>query len=164
MTMFVVDTNVAIVANAGEATNADMRCQLSCTERLETLVKEEVVALDERQAILAEYAKHLSYAGRPGVGDMFFKNLFDNQYQDERVQLIAITECEDANRGYEELPRNTFDPSDRKFLAVAVASGAVVLNATDSDWGEEWKLMNKLKVEIVELCPHILRERRERRG
>ncbi len=164
MTMFVVDTNVAIVANGGEATHADMRCQLNCTERLEILVKAEVVALDGAQAMLMEYAQHLSFSGRPGVGDMFFKHVFDNQYQDERVRLITITECEDANRGYEELPRNKFDPSDRKFLAVAVVSGAVVLNATDSDWGEEQRLMNKLKVEIEQLCPHMLRERRERRG
>ena len=164
MTMFVVDTNVAIVANGGEATNADMRCQLSCTERLEILVREEIVALDETQDILNEYARHLSFSGRPGVGDMFFKHVFDNQYQDERVQLITITKCEDANRGYEELPRNKCDPSDRKFLAVAVVSGAVVLNATDSDWNEEQRLMNKLEVEVEQLCPHMLRERRKRRG
>lgn len=164
MRMFVVDTNVAIVANGGEATTADMRCQLSCIERLEILVKEEVVALDNAQYILKEYKRHLSFSGRPGVGDMFFKHVFDNQYQDERVQLIAITECEDVSRGYEELPRNKFDPSDRKFLAVAVVSGAVVLNAMDSDWDEEKRLINKLKVEIEQLCQHMLSKRRERRG
>ena len=156
--MFVVDTNVAIVANGGETTHADMRCQLSCTERLEILVKGEVVALDDAQAILKEYAQNLCFSGRPGVGDMFFKYVFDNQYQDERVQLIEITECEDANRGFEELPTNTFDPSDRKFLAVAAVSGAVVLNAADNDWGEHTGLMDRLDVEIEQLCPHILRE------
>lgn len=164
MTMIVVDTNVAIVANGGKTTNADLRCQLSCTERLEIVVKEEVVALDNAQQILTEYGQHLSFSGRPGVGDMFFKYVFDNQHQEERVQLIAITECEDADRGYEELPRNKFDPSDRKFLAVAVVSRAVALNATDSDWGEEQRLINELKVEIEQLCPHMLRERQERRG
>lgn len=66
-------------------------------------------------------------------------------------------------RGFEELPENTFDRSDRKFLAVAVVARAVVLNATDSDWGEQQALMDELGVEVNELCPqHVAR--RGRRG
>ena len=56
-------------------------------------------------------------------------------------------------RGFEELPENTFDPSDRKFLAVALVAGAVVLNATDSDWSEQRKLLNELRVQVHQLCP-----------
>ena len=44
-----------------------------------------------------------------------------------------MTPTEDDRRGFEELPENTFDPSDRKFLAVAIVANAVVLNATDTD-------------------------------
>ena len=64
-----------------------------------------------------------------------------------------MTPTGDPARGFEELPQNTFDPSDRKFLAVAVAADAVVLNATDSDWGEQGALMGELGVEVRELCP-----------
>ena len=49
--------------------------------------------------------------------------------------------------GYDELPENKFDPSDRKFLAVAVVAKAVVLNATDSDWHEHKDLMDKVRGE-----------------
>ena len=121
MTMIVVDTNVAIVANGGEATNVDMKCQLSCTERLEVAVKGEVVVLDDAQEILTEYARHLSFSGKPGVGDVFFKHVFDNQYQDGRVQLVTISKCQDVNRGYKELPRNNFDRSDRKIFGRCIS-------------------------------------------
>ena len=53
----------------------------------------------------------------------------------------------------DELPRNEFDPSDRKFLAVAVVANAVVLNATDCDWSEQKQLMEDLGVTVRELCP-----------
>ena len=46
-----------------------------------------------------------------------------------------------------------FDRSDRKFLAVAVSATAVILNATDSDWGEQHELMDALGVEVEHLCP-----------
>lgn len=94
----------------------------------------------------------------PGVGDMFFKHVFNNQSRSKYVRRVAVTPTGDPARGFEELPKNTFDPSDRKFLAVAVAAKAVVLNATDSDWGEQRALTGKLGVEVRELCPqHVSR-------
>ena len=157
MTTFVVDTNVAIAAN-GRRTHVDMRCRLDCVQRLKSLVAGETVAIDDRSLILDEYKNHLSFSGGPGVGDLFFKHVFNNQYQGERVRRVTVTPSQDGRRGFEELPSNTFDPSDRKFLAVAVVAEAVVLNATDSDWGEQAALMDTLGVEVKQLCPqHALK-------
>ena len=50
-------------------------------------------------------------------------------------------------------PRTSFDPSDRKFLAVAVVAEAEILNATDSDWSEQEALMRVLGVKVRQLCP-----------
>ena len=152
MTMFVVDTNVAIAAN-GRGTHADIPCQLICVRKLNSLVARETVAIDDGNLILDEYRKHLNFSGSPGVGDVFFKHVFDHQYQGRRVRIIPVTPTSDDRRGFEELPENAFDRSDRKFLAVAVAAGAVVLNATDSDWGEQQALMDELRVKVDELCP-----------
>ena len=69
------------------------------------------------------------------------------------MRRVAVTPSEDDRRGFEELPENTFDRSDRKFLAVAVVAKAVVLNATDSDWDEHGALMNRLGVKGRQLCP-----------
>ncbi len=160
---FVVDTNVAIAAN-GRETHADEECQLTCVKRLRSLVAQEVIAIDDRWLVLNEYKKHLSFSGTPGVGDMFFKHVFNHQHQDNYVRRVAVTPSEDDRRGFDELPMNTFDPSDRKFLAVAVAAEAIVLNATDSGWNEQRPLMDELGVEVRQLCPRYAskRARRER--
>ena len=149
---FVVDTNVAIAAN-GRGTHADVQCRLACVRRLRSLVAGGVVAIDETGLVLNEYRKHLHFSGMPGVGDVFFKHVFNNQARDKYVRRVSVTPTDDDERSFEELPRNTFDPSDRKFLAVAVAAKAVVLNATDSDWGEQEALMDELGVEVRQLCP-----------
>ena len=60
MNAFVVDTNVAIVANGGRGVDADESCQLTCAERLERLVKRERIAVDETGLIIEEYARHWS--------------------------------------------------------------------------------------------------------
>ena len=113
----------------------------------------EALTIDDLGLILAEYKKRLHFSGMPGVGDAFFKHVFNNQYREEHVRRIDITRSDDARRGFEELPENAFDPSDRKFLAVSVVAEAVVLNATDSDWAEQDALMNRLGVEVTQLCP-----------
>ena len=159
---FVVDTNVAIAANSREA-HADEECQLACVQELRSLIEREVIAIDDRGRVLDEYRKHLSFSGMPGVGDMFFKHVFNHQSQDKYVRRVAVTPTEDTGRGFGELPKNTFDPSDRKFLAVAVAAEAVVLNATDSDWDEQRPLMDELGVEVRQLCPRYA-SKRARRG
>ena len=163
MTTFVVDTNVAIVAN-GRETHADEQCQLDCVQKLVSLVEQEIVAIDDRGLVLDEYGNHLNYSGMPGVGDVFFKHVLDNQCQDRHVHRAPITPSEDDRRGFKELPENTFDHSDRKFLAVAVVAEAVVLNATDSDWDEKAALMEELCVKVDQLCPQHAsrRTRRER--
>ena len=56
-------------------------------------------------------------------------------------------------RGFAELLENELDPSDRKFLAVAVVAQAEILNATDSDWSEQEALTSDLGVRVRQLCP-----------
>ena len=151
MTIFVVDTNVAIVAN-GRETHADLECQLECAKRLKLLAERGIVALDDRRLIIDEYRGRLNSSGMPGVGDAFLKHLFNNQHQNNRVRKVAVKPSDDR-RGFEGLPENAFDRSDRKFLAVAVAAEAVVLNATDSDWNEHKELLEKVGVKVCQLCP-----------
>jgi predicted nucleic acid-binding protein len=149
---FVIDTNVAISAN-GINTHASITCQLACIELLEQCKKLHV-AIDKSGLILDEYAKHLSHAGQPGVGDMFFKYLHDNQYDSKKkIHSIAITLSDNVGRGFDELPFNSLDPSDRKFLATAVVAQAMIVNATDSDWLEQRELLENLQIELKQLCP-----------
>lgn len=164
MKVRVVDTNVAIVANARD-TDADLACQRACVVALRSLTAEaaaEVVAIDDKGLILDEYRKHLHHSGGPGMGDMFFKHVFDNQYR-RGVCRVPISPIEDDQRGFEELPPNTLHHKDRKFLAVATVADATILNATDSDWGESAALVAGLGVDVCQLCPAYLAERARRR-
>ncbi|MDE0054131.1 MAG: hypothetical protein OXP28_03130 [Gammaproteobacteria bacterium] len=155
MTVVVVDTNVAIAANGGKYAEGDIQCHLCCVERLESVVKQDTVAIDTTHLIMEEYGNNLSHAGGPGMGDAFFKHVFNYQYHGGRVRRIDVTRSDDDRKGFEELPDNQFDRSDRKFLAVALVAKAVVLNSTDGDWSENATLMKELGVSVEELCPHL---------
>lgn len=149
----VADTNVLIVAN-GRDTHADNECQLACIVAIDNIRTEGTAALDAGGLILHEYATYCHHSGRPGVGDAFFKYVFDNQYAESRVKVAVISSIDDPKRGFDELPNNSLDPSDRKFLAVAVATPATIINATDSDWAEQRDLTDQLSVAVEQLCPH----------
>ncbi len=152
MSAVVVDTNVAIAAN-GRETHANTLCQLECVKALRKVAAESVVALDDAGLILKEYARNLRWSGQPGAGDAFFKHVFDSQYDPDRVCRVALSPSADERKSFKELPPNRLDPSDRKFLAVAVVARAALLNATDSDWVENRDLTEALGVRVRQLCP-----------
>ena len=151
----VVDTNVAMAAN-GRNTHASLSCQYECAVFLEVLVspgKRTHIILDEQGLIFAEYRSRLGYKGEPGVGDMFFKYLHDHMYLDKKIKLVPITPIDDEKRGFNELPPNSVDKSDRKFLAVATVATAEIVNAVDTDWHKQIKFIASLGVTVRQLCP-----------
>lgn len=159
----VVDTNVPIVAN-GRDTDAGVECELACVRAINEIQTIGTVVLDESESIMNEYQRYLNYSGEPGVGDSFFRYLFNNQYSSNaRIRRVPITASNDDRHGFEELPENELDPSDRKFLAAAVVSGASIVNATDSDWQEQQDLLDRLSVRLIEVCPEVIEERSRRR-
>ena len=157
MTTVVIDTNVPVVAN-GAYPAASLTCRHACIEAL-LRCREQRVAIDEGYLILDEYRRHLSARGQPGVGDAFFKWLWDNHRNDQHCLLVAITTSGDSTRTFNEFPDDpallTFDPSDRKFVAVALGSGTAlpVLNATDSDWWNHEAALARHGVTVQSLCP-----------
>jgi len=151
---WVVDTNVPIAAN-GINTHASLLCQKACIEFLEMLVytSESHIAIDTLGQIIKEYSNHLKHRGQPGVGDLFFKHIHDNMHSKNKIIIIAITPTNDSKKGFEELPINQIDPSDRKFLAVAKESASTIANALDTDWHIEQEFIQSIGVEVQQLCP-----------
>jgi predicted nucleic acid-binding protein len=147
---FVIDTNVAIVANRRN-THASESCQNACIELLAQCEDLHIV-IDDIGLLIDEYANKLNPSGRPGVGDAFFKYLRNYQYSSDKIQRVKITPIDDENRGFAELPENQVDKSDRKLLATAVVAKAAIVNATDSDWTEQKTLLDSLKIEVKQLC------------
>lgn len=157
MSVMVVDTNVAIVAN-GQCDHADWKCQLACVKKLEEVVKQKKIAIDDKGLILKEYSGYLNHSGEPSVGDKFYKHVFNNQYTKKYCVRVSIHPVADS---FQEFPKSPdlqdFDKSDRKFVAVALAAGRSVpiLNATDSDWVNYKKALVAAGVSVVQLCPHM---------
>lgn len=151
----VVDTNVAIAAN-GRGTHASLACQYECIEFIQVLVSPEKrtrIILDEPGLIFTEYSSYLNYKGQPGMGDMFFKYLHDHMYLGKKIRLVPITPISDEARGFDELPQNPIDKSDRKFLVAAIVAGAAVVNALDGGWHRQADFIAKLGVNVQQLCP-----------
>lgn len=158
----VLDTNVAIVAN-GQTPHAGLGCEAACVERLDKIRREEKLLLDNGRSILKEYLKsRLSLSGQPGSGDAFFKWVWDHQGRTDLCHIVTITPC--ATREYMEFPASRelrdFDRDDRKFVAVAIASGMSpsILNATDTDWRDYRKALEKHGVQIEFVCPALMRD------
>ena len=158
-TEVVVDTNVAVVANHGTP-QASLNCINECIARLSYIIDECRVLLDDGNLMFREYRNNLSPSGQPGAGDYFFKWLFENQANPEHCRKVTLNP--NAGRDFEEFPNDPalslFDPDDRKFVAVALASrtSPEVLNASDTDW---WFYRNELRqhgIKVVFLCLELM--------
>ena len=154
----VVDTNVLVVAN-GKHEPAGPACIGACIDALDQARKGQIV-IDDAQLILDEYRRHCSFAGQPGVGDAFFKWLWNTQADPMHCCRIRITPH--PARGFVEFPSDKrlvrFDQNDRKFVAVALAATDTppVLNASDTDWWSARDALESHGVKVEFLCPELM--------
>ncbi len=156
MTAVVIDTNVLLVANgAHDDVSAD--CRKACIDRLLRQQKSGITVIDDGFRILGEYL-HKTNPSRPrGVGDAFLKWLLQNRRNAARVQEIAITET--GPDSFAEFPvgdlQDRFDPSDRKFAAVALAhpDRPTVWQAADCKWIDWWPALKDAGIRVDFLCP-----------
>lgn len=162
---FVVDTNVAMVASC-LAPQADDRCVAACITRLRAIQQEGGLLIDNRGLVLREYTRNLGFAGQPGAGHAFAKWAHDHQAIPGSVRQVAITPRSGMGwRRFDEFPAidalSTFDRSDQKFVAVALASkeSPSVLNAIDSDWWNHRDALEAVGVRLEFLCPRANRTR-----
>lgn len=156
---FVIDTNVPVVANHKHA-RASKRDVLECIRALED-ARNGIVVIDDAFRILREYRSRLSPSGQPSAGDLFMKWLWDNQATLSRCERVKLTPCGSAPTDFNEFPKDArldgFDPSDRKFAAVAKASryDPPVLNASDSDWWIFEKPLRDNGIHVRHICPDL---------
>lgn len=153
---FVVDTNVAVVAN-GDNEQASASCEDDCREALTAFTSGRArLVIDDGFAIFDEYRSRLSLSGQPGVGDMFLQWVHDNQFNAARCERVRLTPHD--GRGFEEFPAapdlGGFDGDDRKFAAAARTSRSAprVLNAVDSDWWDYERCLAANGVAVEHLC------------
>lgn len=159
----VVDTNVPVVAN-GKSAQASPDCVLKCVESIGTVTKGGRLVLDDGWLIIAEYTKHLAPSGQPGPGDAFLKWVLTNWTNPERCDLVPISPRKGTKTDFSEFPQDPklrkFDPSDRKFVAVARAHPECppILQAVDLKWWDYRRALKSHGVTVQFLCPkHVQR-------
>jgi hypothetical protein len=133
----IIDTNVPVVAAGTGDVSSD--CYEACRAAvLDILEDRRRLAIDDGWRIITEYRRVLSTPGQPNLGGIFLKWVLTHQAT-SRVERVAITERVDET-DFEEFPNNqgleSFDHSDRKFVAVANAhlEKPPILQGLDSKW------------------------------
>jgi hypothetical protein len=156
----VIDTNVLIAANRDDCPQANLACVEACDKFLLEVQKSGTVVVDRTRLILSEYAKKV-YPNRSRTGDKFLKWLLINQANPKYCRLITITPTGEYE--FAEFPADPdlqdFDPSDRKFVTVALAhpNHPPIYNAVDSDWKIHQLALEKHGIQIEFLCPDCLK-------
>ncbi|MBF0610609.1 MAG: hypothetical protein HQL55_05720 [Magnetococcales bacterium] len=158
--IFLLDTNVPITANREKELASLPADQVKCVENCVAVVKhiknKGGLVLDSEDEIFEEYRRHLSLRGQPGVGDSFMKWLHDNRWNFPSENIVGITKIGESYTSFPDHPDLTkFDPSDKKFVAVANAhpDKPPILQATDSKWWGWQKALSECGIAVQFLCP-----------
>lgn len=153
MSAGIYDTNILYVANRFH--EATPECIQACTSALNE-AQTKIIVIDDNFRILREYQNKISLKDGKGVGTLFLLHILRNRINEKSVELVSIHLSEE--RGFVEFPADpeleTFDLSDRKFVAVAIASkySPPIFNAVDSDWWKHRAALNRHGIEIDFLC------------
>ena len=163
-----VDTNVpktANLANDPGTIPADLvECVGACVEAISRVVDKGRLVMDAGDEIFDEYRRNLSLGGQPGVGNMFMKWVHDNRWKFPAKDRVPITKDGDS---YREFPSHAgltgFDPSDRKFVAVANAhpDKPHILQGTDSKWWGWRDALLEVGIAITFLSPEYVKAKYE---
>ena len=162
----ILDTNVIINASGNKSPQTKEMCIKTCLELLFQFMagysglKIVIDTGSHGSDILEEYQKQFKYY-EGTYGAIFIQWLLNNIMNDQYVIQIPIARIDENE--YEEFPKDRdlkgFDPSDRKFIAVAVAYYQyedqivpIVQSAEMEKWKEFVSAFAEHNVEIEFIC------------
>jgi hypothetical protein len=154
--IFVVDTNVGVVANG--KSDMSQQCIEKCSRKLLEIMKGHCVAIDSNWLILKEYTSRLKSSGEPGIGDKFLKWILTNYTNPQKCSLVGITPTDSSRSDFMEVidieALKDFDPNDKKFIATAIAhpKKPSIIEASDSKWIELRGKLVSFGVSIIFPC------------
>ncbi|TGE25076.1 hypothetical protein E5K00_07720 [Hymenobacter aquaticus] len=162
-TKCILDTNVLLTADG--KSDAGIGCIRAAKARLEEVRQHGGLVLDAGFLILKEYGNKLSPVGPNTPGNAFLKWLWQNKANPAFVDAQTALETA-ADGSFTAFPPDpdlaAFDPSDRKFVALALThpERPVIVNATDTDWHKDHLALARHGVRLEFLCPdEMLRHR-----
>ncbi|MDQ7026927.1 MAG: hypothetical protein Q9P01_00950 [Anaerolineae bacterium] len=151
----VVDTNVwASVDKIPPKDQIEADCIKACIEWFQAFRQGEdeyKIAVDMAFKILTEYHGQIK---KGGLAERYLNDILS-----QPMTRIVFTEVEYDENGHAILLDNIMDdPSDRKFIAVALhfEPPALIINATDTDWEKSRDKLEDANITIQELCPDYI--------
>lgn len=162
----IIDTNVPKIANLALAPNQIVpelfECVMEAIILINQIIKKGGLVLDDADEIFNEYHNNLAIKGQPGLGDRFMKWVHDNRWNFPDEDRVSITKDGDT---YVEFPNHEglkqFDPSDRKFVAVANTHPIKppIIEATDSKWWGWKDALLEMGIKIIFLSPEYVEKK-----
>lgn len=151
---FVIDTNVWVLLDKNPSEIKTLE-ELDCIEVVgkwfsELFAQGFYLVVDSYYKIFKEYRKNIK---KGGLAEQYLNRL-ETQPRDYLIEVEGIAWDENGDAV---LPHvfNIPDRSDRKFIAVSLASKQPyppIINATDSDWGKVADLLSQHEIIVTELC------------
>jgi len=170
----IIDTNVPMTAGNRVADIPDdlLLCAKACIEFIQELIKKDSgvrVVLDSNHLVLNEYEKNIkSLRGEDNLATYFLHWIYEYLAKIQPDDFFPLTEL--SENEYAEYPNHiselkSFDPSDKKFIALAFVhkESPVIIEATDSKW---WGIKDILKdegIEVMFLCEEYIKEKFEKK-
>lgn len=159
--VYIMDTNVAKVADFDDSPQASLACQKRCYEFVEAIVitKKFRLILDTTWMVMGEYRNVIKKKG--GIGEQLIRLLSSTIGSGEYSLLVPITR---QNGSFIEFPDDSrlekFDPSDRKWIALARAyiqsypdqPPSPIVEATDDKWHAFEAVFKEYGVMIDWIC------------
>jgi hypothetical protein len=149
------------MAADGRADHASDDCRARCAECLLQLRDTGTLLLDDQFLILGEYMNNLPTDGQPGVGAEFLMWALTNQKHPSRCEITHITKTNSSDVSFVEFPDDPaltgFDPSDRKFIAVAAAACPIpeVWQALDGKWRNFATCLKSHGIVVIFFCSDV---------
>jgi hypothetical protein len=151
----IVDTNVALKANgpdpsvSSEPSKHELDCWDASERFLDSIRESGRIAMDESGYIWEEYKRHMRWGGQLGAGHLFLRWVNDHQWNPAHCNQIAMAPFpgDPALKG--------FDPSDQKFVQVALAhpERPPILVSADRVWPRFAAPLAAHGIRIEFLCP-----------
>ncbi|MBC6445203.1 MAG: hypothetical protein GDA50_07250 [Alphaproteobacteria bacterium GM202ARS2] len=119
------------------------------------------LVVDRGGDIEKEYRNKIRISNKPTIGRVFMTWL----YRESWGSVVRVSITKEGDNVYKQFPKDEalkkFDPSDRKFIAVACAHGGKpeVMQATDSKWWAFRDVFRRLGIRVVFLCEDYVKEK-----
>lgn len=167
----IIDTNVFMAASGlADHLPPDSACERQSLRLLIAFFRHQQfkVVFDNLGEAIREYKKNLKVDPNPSapLAHQILAHLNSYRFnpESEFYVQVQITKVEGGEEGeFAEYPADerlaTFDPSDRKWVAMAIAhqqqygSPAPIVNAVDSDWLPVQPILAEYGVQVEQICP-----------